>query len=119
MLTHYYLEMRAPLGFDSGLGPMVLVYIGPDLPSPTKSAPYLYLLDMNASTSTQTDAGLTAGKSYSDPAGGFTVTVNSIDATKASVTITTAGTGSPTCADGTAFSAPGPDNTSCGPLTGS
>ena len=22
---HYYLEMRAPLGFDSGIGPMVLV----------------------------------------------------------------------------------------------
>ena len=95
MLTHYYLEMRAPLGFDSGLGPMVLVYIGPDLPSQTRAAPYLYLLDMNAGTSTQTDAGLTAGKSYSDPAGGFTVTVDSIDSTKASVTITTGGTGSP------------------------
>jgi hypothetical protein len=117
-LSFYYLEMRAPLGFDSGLGPMVLVSIGQDMPSQTKSAPYLYLLDMNAATSTLNDAGLTAGKSYSDPAGGFTVLVNSISSSSASVTITTGGTGSPTCVDGTAFSAPGPDATSCGALMG-
>ena len=47
MLTHYYLEMRAPLGFDSGLGPMVLVSIGPDLPAANRNAPYVYLLDTN------------------------------------------------------------------------
>jgi len=52
-LTDYYLEMRAPLGFDTGLGPMVLVSIGADLPSPTKAAPYLYLLDTNYTTSTR------------------------------------------------------------------
>ncbi|HVY37646.1 MAG TPA: hypothetical protein VHM31_06915 [Polyangia bacterium] len=118
MLTHYYLEMRAPYGFDSGLGPMILVSIGPDLPAANRAAPYVYLLDMNPGTSTLNDAGLTAGKSYSDPSGGFTVTVDSIDNASASVTITTTGTGALTCGDSSAFTAPGPGASSCGPLFG-
>ena len=118
MLTHYYLEMRAPYGFDSGLGPMILVSIGPDLPAASRSAPYVYVLDMNPGTPTLNDAGLTAGKSYSDPSGGFTVTVDSIDNTSASVTITTTGTGALTCGDNSAFTAPGPGASSCGPLFG-
>jgi hypothetical protein len=118
MLTHYYLEMRGPHGFDSGIGPMVLVSIGPEMRAANQSAPYVYLLDMNAGTSTHTDAGLRAGGSYSDPSGGFTVTVNSIDNMGASVTITTNGTGGLTCGDNTAFTAPGPGASSCGPLAG-
>jgi MYXO-CTERM domain-containing protein len=118
MLTHYYLEMRAPYGFDSGLGPMVLVSIGPDLPAATRNAPYVYLLDTNPSTTTLNDAGLKAGASYTDPAGGLTITVNSIDMQSANVTITTTGTGALTCGDNSAFTAPGPGATSCGPLFG-
>ena len=118
MLTHYYLEMRAPYGFDSGIGPMVLVSIGPDLPAANRAAPYVYLLDTNPGTTTLNDAGLRAGASYSDPGGGLTITVNSIDMTSANVTITTTGTGALTCGDNTAFTAPGPDPTSCGPLFG-
>ncbi len=119
-LTHYYLEMRAPLGFDSGVGPMVLVSIGPDLPAANRNAPYVYLLDTNPGTTTLNDAGLRAGGSYSNPSGGFTVTVNSIDNASANVTITTNGTGSLMCG----APAPrrsrrrGPDATSCGPLFG-
>ncbi len=119
MLTHYYLEMRAPYGFDSGLGPMVLVSIGPELPAPTRNAPYVYMLDLAPGTTTHTDAGLrTVGQSYSDPSGGFTVTLDAIDTRSASVSITTGGTGSLTCVDGTPFTAPGLDATSCGPLFG-
>jgi MYXO-CTERM domain-containing protein len=118
MLTHYYLEMRGPHGFDSGLGPMVLVSIGPNFRTASQSAPYVYMLDMNASTTTHTDAGLRAGGSYSDPSGGFTVTVNSIDNMSANVTITTNGTGSLMCSNNTAFTAPGPGADSCGPLAG-
>ena len=117
-LTHYYLEMRAPLGFDSGLGPMVLVSIGPDLPAANRAAPYVYLLDMNPGTTTYSDAGLKAGGTYMDPGGGLTITVNSIDNASANVTITTTGTGSLVCGDSSAFAAPGPDATSCGPLFG-
>jgi len=120
MLTHYYLEMRAPLGFDSGIGPMVLVSIGPDLPAANRNAPYVYLLDTKPATTTLNDAGLRAGESYMDPGGGLTITVNSIDNASANVTITTAGTGGLTCG-GTnppAFTAPGPGASSCGPLFG-
>jgi hypothetical protein len=118
MLTHYYLEMRAPYGFDSGIGPMVLVSIGPDLPAANRAAPYVYLLDTNPATTTLNDAGLRAGASYTDPGGGLTITVNSIDMASANVTITTTGTGALTCGDNSAFTAPGPDPTSCGPLFG-
>jgi len=118
MLTHYYLEMRAPLGFDSGLGPMILVSIGPQLPAANRNAPYVYLLDTNPGTTTDNDAGLRAGGTYSDPGGGLTITVNSIDNASASVTITTTGTGSLQCGDNAAFTAPGPGATSCGPLFG-
>ena len=55
--------------------------------------------------------GLTAaGQSFSDPAGGATITLQSISATGASVTVTypDGGTGSPTCIDGTTLTAPGP-----------
>ncbi|HMF44883.1 MAG TPA: hypothetical protein VKQ32_29625 [Polyangia bacterium] len=118
MLTDYYLEMRAPYGFDSGITPQILLSIGPDLSPSNRAAPYIYLLDTNPGTSTLNDAGLTAGKSYSDPAGGLTITVNSIDMNSASVTITSSGTGGLTCGDASAFTAPGPDATSCGPLYG-
>jgi hypothetical protein len=118
MLTHYYLEMRAPYGFDSGLGPMVLVSIGPQLPAANRNAPYVYLLDTTPGTTTLNDAGLRAGGTYNDPGGGLTITVNSIDNASANVTITTTGTGSLTCGDNSAFTAPGLDATSCGPLFG-
>ncbi len=118
MLTHYYLEMRAPLGFDAGLGPMVLVSIGPDLPAANRNAPYVYLLDTNPATTTLNDAGLRAGASYNDPGGGLTITVNSIDNASASVTITTNGTGALTCGNNMAFAAPGLGPTSCAPLFG-
>ena len=118
MLTHYYLEMRAPLGFDSGLGPMVLVSIGPDLPAANRNAPYVYLLDTTPSTTTLNDAGLRAGASYTDPGGGLTIMVNSIDNASANVTITTTGTGALTCGNNMAFTAPGLGATSCGPLFG-
>jgi hypothetical protein len=122
MLSHYYLEMRAPVGFDAGLGPMVLVSIGPDFGPTNRAAPYVYLLDLTPETgrANLTNAGLrTVGQSYMDPAGGLTFTLTAISNTSATVTVTsTAGTGAATCVDGTAFTAPGPDGTSCGPLAG-
>jgi len=118
MLTHYYLEMRAPLGFDAGLGPMILVSIGPDLPAANRNAPYVYLLDTQPGTTTLNDSGLKAGQTYMDPGGGLTITVNSIDNASASVTITSSGTGALTCGNSMAFTAPGPGASSCGPLFG-
>ena len=68
-------ERLPPLGFDSGVGPMVLVSIGPDLPAANRAAPYVYLLDTTPGTTALTDAGLRAGQSYMDPGGGLTIKV--------------------------------------------
>ncbi len=122
MLSNYYLEMRAPLGFDSGLKPMVVVSIGAGLPAANMPAPYLYVLDMvpESGRADLTNAGLmTAGQSYSDPSGGLSITLVSISPEGATVNITTAATGTNTCVDATPFAAPGPDGTGCGPIAGS
>ncbi|HWA73024.1 MAG TPA: hypothetical protein VG937_11835 [Polyangiaceae bacterium] len=112
-LTHYYLELRTPVGFDSKVGPMVVVSIGPDFDL-QRSAPYVYVLDNTPGDSQGTvNGGLTAGQTFTDPAGGVSFTVSAIDNTHAEVTITGAGTGSDTCLDGSAFTLPGPDATSC------
>src|SRR5258708_22364635 len=53
--------------------------------------------------------GLRAGKCFSAPAGGLTITVTSIDPQKAVVQVDYPGTtGGPTCMDGTALTPPGP-----------
>jgi hypothetical protein len=118
-LTHYYVELRTPTGFDSKLKPMVVIYLGPDLPTSSRSAPYVYLLDQTPATTSLTDSGLSAaGQSFQDPAGGLTITVDAIDTKSATVSITTmAGQGEATCVDGTTFATPGPDPTSCGGLS--
>jgi hypothetical protein len=122
VLSNYYLEMRAPVGFDSGLKPMVVVSIGANLPTPSAPAPYLYVLDLvpESGRVDLTNAGLmTVGQSYSDPAGGLTITLTAIGPTGATVDVTTTAAGSNTCVDASGFSAPGPDGTSCGPLASS
>jgi hypothetical protein len=119
MLTHYYVELRTPSGFDSKLKPEVVIYLGPDLPTSSRAAPYVYLLDQTPATTSLTDSGLSAaGQSFVDPAGGLTITVDAIDAKSATVSVTTmGGQGDATCADGTTFAAPGPGATSCGALS--
>lgn len=121
MLSNYYLEMRGPYGFDGTLKPQVVISIGAGLPSTTTAAPYNYVLDMTPEARADlTNAGLmTVGQSYSDPLGGLTIKLDAIDATSATVTITSsaAGASGATCVDATPFTAPGPGASSCGPLT--
>ena len=115
-LTHYYLELRSSVGVDTGIKPGVYVYAGPDIPASSKTGPRNVLLDMNPATSSF-DA-MTAGQTFMDPAGGLSFTVNSFDATKATITVEiTGGSGGNTCVDGSTLSGSGPD--SCGaPTTG-
>jgi MYXO-CTERM domain-containing protein len=138
-INNYYVELRTAGGtFDayatrtptSGVvftAPTVFVYASDNVRVPTTStrggtsqqnSVWTELLNMNPSATAF--AGLTtAGQSFVDPAGGPTITLTSISATGASVTVSypNGGTGSPTCIDGTALTAPGP--TSCaGSTTG-
>ncbi len=71
-----------------------------------------YLLDMDPST--PAFDGLAQGKTFTDPAGGVSITLQSLDTTKATIKVDIqggAGT-APTCIDGMTLTAPGP--ASCG-----
>jgi hypothetical protein len=93
--------------------PTVLLHVGADYKTPVAGARqnagiHTWLLDMHpvAGARTQfTDAGFRVGESFTDPAGGITITVTAMDAQKATVQVdmpNSAGTG-PVCLDGTAF----------------
>jgi hypothetical protein len=116
-LTHYYLEMRAPVGLDASLSPRVLVMVGEELAGSQYAESRHWLLDMTPQTPDFSDAGLPPGVTYVDPApGGPKFTVTSIDAERAVIRVELAASGAGTsevgvCEDGTSFRAPGP--TSC------
>ncbi len=116
--SHYYVELRTPQDFDGTLGnrtalsPMVLIHVGNDLRSRTQSGLHTFLLDMTPSTAGSSsgfnDAGLAAGQTFSDPAGGLSITATAVSATSATIQVTYTVEGSaPTCLDGSAFTPPG------------
>jgi MYXO-CTERM domain-containing protein len=110
-VTHYYLELRVPVGYDSMAvnGPQVMIYIAPDLSTANQSARNTFLLDLTPATMQLSDAGLaTAGQSFSDPGGGLTFTLDAVSMTSATVTVSGNGSGAHTCVNGMAFTAPGP-----------
>jgi MYXO-CTERM domain-containing protein len=135
-LNDYYVELRTSGGiFDSYssttsrgqgssvsfTGPTVFVYASDNVRIPTTStrgssgmSVWTELLNMSPSGTTFT--GLTmAGQSFVDPAGGPTITLQSISATGATVSVTYPngnGSGAATCIDGSTPTAPGP--TTCG-----
>ena len=119
-LTSWYLEYRTPVGLFDGTGaggtaivPQVLVHVGPDASVTSKGGgPHMWLVDASAGAKAgaaiSTNPGMIAGGTFSDPAGGLTVTVMSMDADKAVINVQyAAGTGGATCVDGTMFTAPG------------
>jgi hypothetical protein len=107
-LTSYYLELRTNVGFDSEITtPQVLLHAGgaPALPTP-RSGKGLHTWIISAGS-----PGMTAGQSFTDPAGGLTISVDSVDATHAVVDINYAAeSGTPVCLDGSdrPFTPPGP-----------
>jgi hypothetical protein len=110
-MTRYYLEYRQSLGFDKGMTPSVLVHAAPNpVTGGSKAAPHTWIINASGATGNNANPGLTAGKSFSDPAGGLTITVTSIDAEKAVVQVDYPGGsgGPPTCIGGAMLTAPGP-----------
>ena len=112
-LSKYYLELRTKTSIDGKeAGPFVLVSVGGEVPAATKTSEFTWVLDMDPTTP-KTSEGMTAGKSFTDPAGGVSFTVQALDATHATVDVTVAASsGAATCVDGSAFVGPGPS--SCG-----
>ena len=115
-ISSYFLEYRTSNGvFDTGMTPQVLVHVGLEPPPPsgaTKFGPHTWLLDASVNRkngSIGAQPGMVAGGSFSDPAGGLTVTVTSLDPDKAVIQVDYAGgTEAPTCIDATPIVAPGP-----------
>src|SRR5262245_26825443 len=124
-LDYYYLELRTPLDFDgtlaygsSALSPRVLMHIAAAPPSRSGRGLHTFLLDMQASTSSFSDAAFTVGQTYMDPGGGLSITVQAVSMQSATIQVTYSpdpGT-APTCLDNTTFSPPGP--ITCGTGTG-
>ena len=121
-LDYYYLGARTPVDFDGTLGnsraltPQVLVHMAADLRGRTDRGLHTFLLDMTPSTSSFGDAALPVGVPFTDPAGGLTITVDSVSNAGATITVeyAAAGGAAPTCMDGTtAFAPPGPGMESC------
>ena len=114
---YYYLELRTPLDFDgtlaygsSALSPRVLLHVATSPRTRTQAGLHTFLIDMQASTSSFSDAAFTEGQTFTDPGGGLTITVHNISMASATVDVTyTSNSGTaPTCLDNSAFTPPGP-----------
>jgi hypothetical protein len=122
-LSHYYVELRTGQDFDGTLGnrtalmPQVLIHIGGDRRARTQRGLHTFLLDMTPTTTGSTgraDSALGVGKTFSDPAGGLSITVQAVSAAAATINVDIpGGTGGPTCLDSSAFTAPGPGQEAC------
>jgi len=109
-LQNYVLELRAPIGLDAKLGPVVMVRLAAPI-NQMRGGRMTWILDMDPAT-TALD-GLRQGQSFTDPAGGVSFRIEAIGPTSASVKVEVmGGSGAPSCLDGTPFTAPGPG--SCG-----
>jgi MYXO-CTERM domain-containing protein len=118
MVNRYYLEFRTKRGLDNKNtipGPRVYVHVVGDVPAPNRTTTFNWQLDMDPTTSAFD--GMNVGQTFTDPAGGVSFTLTAADNDRATVTVNiTGGSGSPTCMDGTTFTAPGPST--CGTGTG-
>ncbi len=111
-LTHYFVELRAPYGFDTGMAPVVQIRTSGDIRMRNQVGFNTWFLDMNPAT-TALD-GLGVGGSYTDPDGTIKITVDALSATSATVRVEMqGGVGAPTCMDGTPMVAPGPGPETC------
>ena len=127
-LAYYYVELRTPVDFDGTLGnrsaltPSLLIHVADDVHTRSQKGLHTFLLDMTPTTTGSrafNDAALPVGATFTDPAGGVSITATAVSATQATVTVDIeGGTGAPTCLDGTTFTAPGPGPESCGAATG-
>src|SRR6185436_9310685 len=96
-LMHYLVELRSPIGFDSSMVPSVLINAAPDYrvfdPSIGRGnrGQHIWLLDMapavtgTSRTVNGSQHALAAGATFTDPAGGVSITTESVSATSATI----------------------------------
>jgi hypothetical protein len=112
ILTSYYLELRAPVGYrDRKLSPQVLVMVANDVREARFTGNNNWLLDMTPETKKLGDEGLPVGKPFQDALpGGPKFTLLSVDATRAVIQVELAGKpgeagkpGKAVCSDSTEY----------------
>jgi MYXO-CTERM domain-containing protein len=115
-INRYYLELRTKRGLDDKTaipGPTVMVHVVGDVAGTNQTGSFTWHIDMNPSTSTFD--GMTAGQTFTDPAGGTSFTVQELDTNHASISVQiSGGSGTPTCMNGSTFSPPGPSTCAAG-----
>jgi MYXO-CTERM domain-containing protein len=128
-LAFYTVELRSPIGFDTGMKPSVLVYAATQFSfntAPSRAnmrGEHTWLLDMSPGGSNTARDGsahaLAPGQTFTDPAGGVSITTVGVSADIAQIKVEISGsvtvdggTGDTVCVDGTPIAEPGP--TSCG-----
>jgi Gametolysin peptidase M11/NPCBM-associated, NEW3 domain of alpha-galactosidase len=88
--TWFYVEYRAPVGFDSYLSSSVtngvMVHTGSDANSDSS-----FVLDMTPSTTAWGDAALANGQTFADSVSGVTIRAVSNDGSRATVSVNTPG----------------------------
>ena len=114
-IRYYYLEYRNGTGLDTGMTPAVYVVASNDIAAPNRVCARSVQMDMNPSTNALN--GMTAGQSFTDPAGGVMFSVTSLNTAGAVVSVTLSATAMPnTCMDGSQLAGSGP--VTCGGGTG-
>ena len=114
-IRYYYLEYRNGTGLDTGMTPAVYVVASDDIAAPNQVCARSVQMDMNPSTNALN--GMTAGQSFTDPAGGVMFSVTSLNAAGAVVSVTLSAAAMPnTCMDGSELAGSGP--ATCGGGTG-
>jgi hypothetical protein len=94
---YYYVELRRPYGFDNFVSSNTNLMNGVLVTLNTAGVgSENFLLDMTPETSSMSDAALTVGRSYFDPAAGVTLTPLSVSDSGAMVRVTIAGSTTPT-----------------------
>jgi len=130
-LAYYTVELRAPIGFDTGMKATVIINASPKWSFSAAGGrgrgEHTWLLDMAPTVTTGTDGtahALAVGQTFTDPGGGVSITTLSAGNDGAMIKVDiTGGTSVPdagsetVCLDGTPIEAPGP--ATCGDDGGS
>jgi hypothetical protein len=113
-IRFYYLEYRNGTALDTGIAAAVYVVASDEIAAPNQVCARSVQLDMNPSTNPLN--GMTAGQSFTDPAGGVTFSVMSLTPAGAIVNVTIDGASAAnTCMDGSPLAGSGPTVCSAGP----
>jgi hypothetical protein len=123
-LSYYTVELRSPIGFDTGMKPTVIINASPkwSVISTTggrgSRGEHTWLLDMAPTVTSGSDGtahALAAGQTFTDPAGGVSITTLSVGNEGAVIKVDITGTTSvadagtqTVCLDGTPFDGEGP-----------